>query len=373
MCGFKVRHCLVFTLCALSSLISAAQEPAVSSEASYLSFQVPGSLGTYPMGINNSMAVTGYYYVTPMVTRGFLRNPDGTITTFDVPGGVSTEPVSINAAGDVTGIGLVGNISFGFMRYADGRVVTFEDLPAPEQALPVSINAFGEVAGVFQGGPGGTTGFTRSRAGVFTTLEYPKGSFNATTLTGLNDSGTAVGYFPVDSGAVSFITHPDGFSIQFVLPVDLGSNGTLTTAAQSVNADGAVAGWYSAAMSSQPGAITTTGGFVRSPQGMFTLFGPPGTIVTSRKPVFPLERGSLSNPPWLSINGQGSIAGSFTDTEAAQHGFVRNQDGTLTSFDPPRGGQTMATGINDSGVVAGYYFYDSNNQMAEGFLRLPKP
>ena len=132
MCGFKVRHCLVFTLCVLSSLISAAQEPVISSEASYLTFQVPGSLGTYPMGINNSMAVTGYYYVTPMVTRGFLRNPDGTITTFDVPGGVSTEPVSINAAGDVTGIGLVGNISFGFMRYADGRVVTFEDfLAAP--------------------------------------------------------------------------------------------------------------------------------------------------------------------------------------------------------------------------------------------------
>jgi hypothetical protein len=370
----KLHHYFVVTLCVLSSLLSAAQEPAASSDVSYLSFSVPGALGTYPMSINDSMVVTGYCYVSPTITRGFLRDADGTITTFAAPGGESTEPVSINAAGVVTGIGLTGNFSFGFMRYADGRIVTLEDLLAPEQALPVSINAFGEVAGVYRGGVGGTTGFMRSRAGVFTTLEYPKGSFNATRVTGLNDSGTVVGYFPVNpAGTASFITHPDGFSIQFILPVDVGNDGILATAAQAINADGVVAGFYFAATSSQPGVIATTGGFVRSPQGIFTLFNPPGPIVTARRPVFQLGRGSLTDPPWLSINGQGSITGSYTDSEGAQHGFVRNPYGTITSFDPPRGGQTLATGINDSNVIAGYYFYDWNNQIAEGFLRLPKP
>jgi hypothetical protein len=55
------------------------------------------------MSINASMAVTGYYYVSPAVTRGFLRDADGTITTFDVGGAVWTEPESINAAGNITG------------------------------------------------------------------------------------------------------------------------------------------------------------------------------------------------------------------------------------------------------------------------------
>ena len=68
-------------------------------------FQVPGALGTYPMSINNSMTVTGYYYVSPTETRGFLRDADGTITTFDVDvaGVVWTEPESINARGNITG------------------------------------------------------------------------------------------------------------------------------------------------------------------------------------------------------------------------------------------------------------------------------
>jgi hypothetical protein len=47
--------------------------------------------------------------------------------------------------------------------------------------------------------------------------------------------------------------------------------------------------------------------------------------------------------------------------------------GTITSFDPPRGKQTTATCINDSGVIAGSYYYDWNNQIAEGFLRVPQP
>jgi Glycosyl hydrolases family 16 len=371
-----IPHIMVAALCVLAPLSCVAHAGNTNGEAAYISFSVPGALGTYPMGINASMEVTGYYYASPTVVRGFLRGTDGTMTTFDVSGGVSTEPVSINDAGDVTGIALVGNFSFGFTRYADGRIVTFEKASGEAQALPVSINAFAEVAGNYQGGEASTTGFTRSRAGEFTTLEYPKGSFSPTAVTGLNASGTVVGFFAQDSsmiGTASFISNPDGFSTQFVVPVDVGNDGILATAAQSINADGTIVGWYSAVMSSQPGAIATTGGFVRSPQGIFTLFNPPGTIVTLPRTVFPLDRGSLSAPRWVSIDQAGDITGSYTDTAGVQHGFVRNPFGTITSFDPPRGGQTEATSINDSGVIAGSYFYDWNTQIAQGFLRLPRP
>jgi hypothetical protein len=82
---------------------------------------------------------------------------------------------------------------------------------------------------------------------------------------------------------------------------------------------------------------------------------------------------SLSAPHRLSINQAGSITGSYLDADGAQHGFVRNPYGTITSFDPPRGGNTSATSINDSGVIAGSYYYDWNAQIAEGFLRIPQP
>jgi hypothetical protein len=63
----------------------------------------PGALGTYPMSINASMEVTGYYNVSPTAARGFLREADGTFTTFDVAGAVWTEPEGINTAGNITG------------------------------------------------------------------------------------------------------------------------------------------------------------------------------------------------------------------------------------------------------------------------------
>src|ERR1700688_968061 len=125
-CSLKIRRCLVVPLCVLSQLLCAAQEPAGSSKPSYLSFEVPGALGTYPMSINASMAVTGYYYVSSTETRGFLRNHDGDFTTFSVRNSVWTEPESINARGDITGFfEVVAGFPQGFERYADGRIVTF--------------------------------------------------------------------------------------------------------------------------------------------------------------------------------------------------------------------------------------------------------
>jgi hypothetical protein len=380
----KIRHCLV-TLCMFISLFCAAQAPALVSELSYLSFEVPGALGTYPMSINNSMAVTGYYYVSSAVTAGFLREADGAITTFSVPDSVWTEPESINAAGDVTGFyEVVAGVPQGFVRYSNGRIVTF-DPPVgfqlnPPEALPVSINDFGVIAGNYPFPLSASDGFTRSAAGQFTNFGYGDGADYETVVTGLNTSGTVVGYFAVDSNRSSFIRHPDGFSIQFVVPVDQGEceDNIQSTVAESINANGVVAGWYS--LSSEPCPTRTAGGFVRSPKGTMTLFNPPGTIATLPGPGLPGPGGfvkggkeSLSAPHRLSINLGGSIAGSYVDAEGAQHGFVRNPYGTITSFDPPKGGQTTASGINDSGVITGSYFYDWNTQIPQGFLRLPKP
>ena len=202
------------------------------------------------MSINDSMAVTGYYYVSSTVTRGFLRDADGAITTFDVFGGVWTEPESINANGDITGFyEAVAGVPQGFLRHANGRIITV-DPPCNgvcNVSVPVGINAFGEIAGNYPFlAAGASAGFRRSRAGDFTTIRYAQGAGYPTAVSGLNASGTIVGSFSdfdYAINATSFLLHPDGFSIQFSVPLDEAYDYE-TTIAEGVNADGVIPGWY---------------------------------------------------------------------------------------------------------------------------------
>jgi hypothetical protein len=78
------------------------------ADGSMTSFVVPGATNTYPLGINASGTVIGYYTDANTAYHGFERSPDGTITTFDAPGAgttyeLGTVPISINDAGVIAG------------------------------------------------------------------------------------------------------------------------------------------------------------------------------------------------------------------------------------------------------------------------------
>jgi len=377
-----ISRFIAAALCVLGPLTCAARGDGINGEATYVSFQVPGALGTYPMSINNSMTVTGYYYVSPTVTRGFVRDAEGTITTFDVDvaGTVWIEPESINAGGDITGFyelaatppqppyDLTGNQPQGFLRYADGRVITFDPpLPTstpPVQGLPLiaqptSISDYDDIAG--------DTSyvsdyiFTRTAGGVYTTRQYDR----YTVATGINWAGSVVGFFG-HSGYpyTGFVLHPDGFAEFLTIPAQplLSEQECVSdTIPEGINAAGVIAGWY---LNYIDCTTLNTGGFVLSPDGAVTLFQPPGTIVTSFHGL------SNTDPHSISINQAGDIAGSYTDTTGVQHGFVRNQYGTITSFDPTEGKQTTATSINDGGAVAGFYHYNKGGGPPVGFIRV---
>lgn len=367
---YVARFC-VAALCCLAPLFCEAEE------VSYLAIEVPDALGTYPMSINNSMAVTGYYLISPTEAHGFVRHADGTITTFNVPDSLWTEPESINDDGDITGFyELAAGVPRGFARLADGRLLTSE--PAGErddgpQAQPVSINDFKVIAGNYPYPLASSAGFERSADGDFTTFAFGEGAEYPTVVTGLNRSGTVVGYIAEGGGANrGFFRHPDGYSQQFSIPVP-GENDkyfNFSTIADSVNAEGAITGWY---VNCKDACVTTvTGGYVRSSKGLFTFFNPPGILVTTPLPGFPLDGGSLRAPHWLSINREGCIAGSYTDERGARHGFVRGEEGTITTFDPPKGVNTIATAINDDGAITGTFSYVFNPEVRVGFLRLSK-
>jgi hypothetical protein len=134
-----------------------------------ISFDVPGAgtaagsgFGTFPVSLNAAGTITGHYTDASKVNDGFLRGPQGEITTFEAPGadtaegsGNGTFPESINGAGATTGhyIGrnALGIVNHGFLRSPQGDIVTF-DVPDASSApgdgtFPRSINANGAVIG----------------------------------------------------------------------------------------------------------------------------------------------------------------------------------------------------------------------------------
>jgi hypothetical protein len=103
--------------------------------------------GTVPQDNNTEGAITGYYVTGHNVYHGFLRTPDGTITSFDPPGsGTGSEqgtvPQSINEKGAIAGYYQdENNLYYGFLCVPDGTCTTID---APGAGTEANLGTFGE-------------------------------------------------------------------------------------------------------------------------------------------------------------------------------------------------------------------------------------
>ncbi|MBS0448563.1 MAG: hypothetical protein JSR59_21790 [Proteobacteria bacterium] len=200
---------------------------------------------------------------------------------------------------------------------------TVFDLPGGDTA-PVGINADGDIAGTYWTAGDGTSGrgFVRSANGSVATFNVP--AANAGTIVfGINDAGTAVGYWSAGLPQ-AFVRTRDGTIQSYSVP---GSNVTI---AYAVNASGGFVGNY----------VTPTGG------GGFVL----------------LADGSLGlaegETHFYAINAFGDAGGSTALNHPGQKGLIRYRDGTMLTFSVPpgvpAGDQATVTGLNDSGTATGY-------------------
>ncbi|HTZ47312.1 MAG TPA: chitobiase/beta-hexosaminidase C-terminal domain-containing protein [Verrucomicrobiae bacterium] len=234
-----------------------------------------------------------------------------------------TMGTSINDSGDIAGIylntnGTATNVAHGFVRTANGTITEF-DSPHAGNALnqgtfPTSINASDEIAGMYFDANNAYHGFVRSASGAITEFDAP--------------------------GA----------------PTTVGHRGTLPIAIDSA---GDIAGiWVD-------DTSDVRHGFVRTSAGAFTSFDVSGAGTSATEGTVP-----------LSINATGSITGFYKDANATFHGFLRDENGTITSpIDAPGAGTggssklqfsgTVATSINSAGDLAGVYANGGNNH---GFI-----
>ncbi len=120
--------------------------------------------------------------------------------------------------------------------------------------------------------------------------------------------------------------------------------GSTYTQAKAINSKGQIAGFYFDA------AKGKYRGFVRDEDG-----------------ITPFDAASSISTQALSINSKGQITGSYVDTSFNFRGFVRDEEG-FTSFDASGSNFTQAQSINSAGQIAGYYF-DSTRGLYRGFVR----
>jgi hypothetical protein len=339
-----------------------------------------GCPGTVAVNGNSWGAVTGYYVDDSNLYHGFVRYPDGKITTFDAPGAGTltgsaqgTVAYSINLEGAIAGQYQDGSFIYhGFLRSPEGLITTF-DIPGVQIGAfqgaggSANINDEGEIAGFYVDGNNVNHGFLRYRDGKIKTFDVSV----ASTLTNFIPQGTVVA---LESGLnqEGAITGWYFDSAQAVHGYVRAPNGTITLFDDSDGGTGAFQGTYGGSINSE-GRITggvidanyVSHGFIRYPDGGMTTFEAPCPGSPQGCPL-----GTFG----VGINQGGAITAYTTDANSVSHGSIRDSHGHFITFDAKGIGSgvgqgTIPQGINSTGLVMGYYT-DSNN-VNHAFLRLP--
>jgi uncharacterized membrane protein len=193
-------------------------------------------------------------------------------------------------------------------------------------------------------------------AQTITTFDAP-GAVQGTRAFSINPVGTIIGYSR-DANNVphGFIRSNNGSFTSFDAP-GAGTGAGQGTRAYSINPAGEITGFLF-------DSVTTAHGYVRSNQGVITVFDAPGAGTGPGQGTFCVSP--------LIINPNGAIAGYYVDSSGVSHGFLRDKNGAITTFDVPGAGTgpdegTLSYAISETGAITGYYFDSAD--VSHGFLR----
>lgn len=167
--------------------------------------------------------------------------------------------------------------------------------------------------------------------------------FWCTQAFSINASGAVIGWYADSTQAMhGFLREADGSFVGIDPPAtSCGGTFSICSRPSAINDEGTIVGAYAGH------------NYIRSPDGSFTSFDVPGAFSA------PFDG--------LSISQEGTVTGFFGDANGITHGFIRSRDGEFSVFDPAgavNGTEPMA--INPEGTIVGYY---ADENMAHGFVR----
>ena len=318
--------------------------------------------GTIPQCINAAGEVVGSYVDSNNVAHGFVRFPNGSITTFDPQNSAGTLVWGNNSAGWITGTYAdAQGVNHGFLRDPQGNFTIFN---APDAGAGQGQGTYGysisparEVVGGYTDSNGVGHSLVRSPEGKITDFDPHGPGIGAVTdsLTipchGITPAGTVGGAYHDPQGFVhAFVRAPDGTFTTFSVPGNIGIYPAC------INEEGAMTGAYFAPIDAE------FHGYVRAPDGTITTFDDPAAAY-----------GKFQGTAGIGINAWGEVVGVYFDANYALHGFIRYPNGALTNLDCPNGGtgagQGTALNMNSPTGIQGNCI-DQNN-VNHGLVLLP--
>ncbi len=334
------------------------------------------------VSFRRALVVVSLFWL-PLSLTTPAASQNSTITTIDDQGAGTgaqqgTAVTAVDAAGDIAGVYIdSNNVLHCFVRPAGGSIsncdVSGAGSSLGEGTVPTTINTSGVVAGSYIDGSQVSHGFVRAVNGTITKFDAPAASQSknrGTTVLSINDSGVIIGTYTTGTYSTNsvyggFMRSADGSTYTLISDPNAGTGegtnskkqGTIPVA---MNASGAITGYYI-------DSNTVQHGFVRSASGTYTSIDPSGagTCVNQN------NGSNFGGTTASGIDAAGDVAGTYLDTSCAQHGFIRNANGTITSFDAPGADTNPCPTSGGSGEkICGTFFVvsDAVGDLTGGYI-----
>jgi hypothetical protein len=284
--GARVVKLAIFLMTGSASV---AAEPVAFS-----SFDIPGATSYFVAGINDEGLATGSWTAADGSTVGFIRSPDGHISTpFVDPNDNSRLTVlrAINDEGVIAGFS-GANVSNGFL-LTEGKFRTV-DFPGAVATALRGINNLGDLSGTYSVVDlnADEFGFIIPRRGPAISFRLSDPTGTGIVVGGINDLRQLVGYYTdASSTLVGFLRQPSGQFVSVIVP------GAISTQVIGINDCGIVVGTY--------GDGSTAHGFYGRP-GNLHSFDVPGAIATFSQ----------------GINNEGRLVGRYATGDGVPHAFI---------------------------------------------------
>jgi hypothetical protein len=275
-------------------LLMAATATLAAEPVSFTSFDIPGATSYFVAGINDEGLIAGTWDAAGGSAVGFIRSPDGRISTPILNPNDNSGLTVLRAVNDEGVIaGFYGaNVSNGFL-LTDGKFQTV-DFPGAVSTALRGINNRGDVSGTYSivDLNADEFGFIIPRRGTPISFKLSDPSGTGIVVGGINDLRQLVGYYTdATSTLVGFLRQPSGQFVSVIV------SGAVSTQVIGINDCGIVVGTY--------GDGSTAHGF----------YGRPGNLRS-----FDLPEAAATFAQ--GINNEGRITGRYATADGVPHAFV---------------------------------------------------